>query len=248
MRLSQPVIDRLKLGVWSVVLSLLVLEGAFRQPFIIARLSWNEPVYDARVGFRPNPLDPDHDARGWRNSSALSRADIVVFGDSQTYGLYVPRDAAWPQRLGYFLHRDVYQMAFNGYGPAHYVPLLDEALARQAPCSRSVAGHLRAAGSGRRPERRRPLRWAWGRSLGFVPRRGDRPVARPTTAPTRGRPRIKSGAGSAGRPYIHPLDGCSRWAWGRSLESAFPRLANRRPLATRPRHAPPPGPSMIPLP
>lgn len=131
MRLPRPVIDRLKLGVWSAVLSLLILEGAFRQPFIIAHLSRNKPVYDARVGFRPNPLDPDHDARGWRNSSALSRADIVVFGDSQTYGLYVPRDAAWPQRLSHLLHRSVYQMAFNGYGPAHYVPLLDEALALQ---------------------------------------------------------------------------------------------------------------------
>src|SRR5262249_61600544 len=58
------------------------------------------------------------------------------------------------------------------------------------------------------PDHRAPLRWAWGRSLRFVLRRGDRQVARPSVAPNRGRP--------AGRPYISPPDTRLRWAWGRS--------------------------------
>jgi len=75
-----------------------------------------------------NPAYAGHDARGWRNQTQIERADIVVFGDSQTYGLNVPGGAAWPQRVGTLLSESVVQMAAPGYAPAHYAPLLDEAL------------------------------------------------------------------------------------------------------------------------
>jgi lysophospholipase L1-like esterase len=45
-------------------------------------------VPEARLGI-PTSY-PVHDSRGWRNEEALTKADIVVFGDSQTYGLNVP--------------------------------------------------------------------------------------------------------------------------------------------------------------
>ncbi len=111
-------------------MSLLLLEGVIRlSDAWTGRGKATEPVVmDTRLGHRPNPDYPGHDSRGWRNTSALSRADIVVFGDSQTYGVNVSTEEAWPQRLGYLLHRSVYQMAYGGYGPAHYVLLLDEAL------------------------------------------------------------------------------------------------------------------------
>ncbi len=91
----------------------------------------NRTVPDARLGMRLNPLFPEYDARGWRNASALQRAEIVALGDSQTYGLKAPREGAWPQALGRMLHRTVYQMAAPGYGPGQYLLLFDEAAALQ---------------------------------------------------------------------------------------------------------------------
>ncbi len=120
-------IGRLPLVAIGIILGLLLLEGALRL------YAWapERPPYipDARLAYRSNPtVYPGHDARGWRNAAALPRADIVALGDSQTYGVNVSLEAAWPQRLGDILRRSVYQMAWLGYGPAHYIPLLDEAL------------------------------------------------------------------------------------------------------------------------
>jgi hypothetical protein len=105
----------------------LLLEGALE---LRSRLSTvpqvaivPQVVPDERLGYRPNPNLPGHDSRGWRNFSPLERADIVVFGDSHVYA------SAWLQRVEARLHRTVYQMAANGYGPAQYALLLDEALA-----------------------------------------------------------------------------------------------------------------------
>ena len=95
------------------------LRPRMERPFFVA---------DPRVGHRLNPAYAGHDARGWRNQMQIDRANIVVFGDSQTYGLNVPVGAAWPQRVGKLLSGIVLQMAAPGYAPAHYIPLLDEAL------------------------------------------------------------------------------------------------------------------------
>ena len=111
-----------------VLILFLVLEGALE---LRSRLSAVPQVVvvpqiipDERLGHRPNPNFRGHDSRGWRNnSSPLERADIVVIGDSHVYR------SAWPQRIGRALHRTVYQMGANGYGPAQYALLLDEALA-----------------------------------------------------------------------------------------------------------------------
>lgn len=107
------------------------LYASFRAPQlqpIIAVTPVESAIADERLGHRPNPAYPGHDARGWRNAFALAHADVVVLGDSQTYGNNAPPNEAWPQRLTVHLRRSVYQMAHGGYGPAHYVPLLDEAL------------------------------------------------------------------------------------------------------------------------
>ncbi len=120
-----------------LLLSLLSSEGVLRlytafapthaEPVIAA--AQVEPIIpDDRLGHRPNSAYPGHDARGWRNASAPGQADVVVLGDSQTYGINATPNEAWPQRLGVHLRRSVYQMAYGGYGPAHFVPLLDEAL------------------------------------------------------------------------------------------------------------------------
>lgn len=84
---------------------------------------------DDRLGSRPNPRYPEHDARGFRNAKVLDRARIVTLGDSQTYGYSVPRDAAWPRQLERLSGVSTYNLAFSGYGPVHSLLLVDEALA-----------------------------------------------------------------------------------------------------------------------
>jgi hypothetical protein len=85
-------------------------------------------IPDPRVAFRLNPAYPGHDARGWRNRYPFARAEIVVLGDSQTYGQLVSLDDAWPQQLGGLIGRTSLQMAAGGFAPAHYVALVDEVL------------------------------------------------------------------------------------------------------------------------
>lgn len=86
-------------------------------------------VPDPLLGFRPNPAYPSHDQRGWRNAQALSSAEIVALGDSQTYGLGANQSESWPAVVEANTGKRTYQLAFGGYGPAHYIALLDEILA-----------------------------------------------------------------------------------------------------------------------
>lgn len=86
------------------------------------------PVADPRLGHRPNPAHPDHDANGFRNPSVPSQSAVVALGDSQTYGMGVLREEAWPRQLGLIGGVSVYSVAYGGYGPGHNLLLLDEAL------------------------------------------------------------------------------------------------------------------------
>ena len=85
-------------------------------------------VYDEKLEYRPNPACPGHDHNGFRNESVPEKADIVAMGDSQTYGMGVRADQAWPQQLQKLGEIKVYNMAFGGYGPVHSLILLDEVL------------------------------------------------------------------------------------------------------------------------
>ena len=126
----RSILGKLGLVCLGTLIGLLLLEGAlqlrarFVTPSTVSQVAIvPQVVPDERLGYRPNPNIPGHDSRGWRNSSSLERADIVVIGDSHVYG------SAWPQWVGASLHRTVYQMGSNGYGPAQYALLLDEVLA-----------------------------------------------------------------------------------------------------------------------
>ncbi|UCG16051.1 MAG: SGNH/GDSL hydrolase family protein [Phycisphaerales bacterium] len=55
------------------------------------------------------------------------RADVVVFGDSQTYGMGIDLELLWPQQFARASGRDVYAMSFPGWGPVHYLILWDRA-------------------------------------------------------------------------------------------------------------------------
>lgn len=133
MRRLRSTASHLCLVAFGIILSILLLEGSLRLYTAYAapqqeRAQVEPTVPDKRIGYRPNPAYPSHDSRGWRNAVALAQADVVALGDSHTYGINAAPYEAWPQRLAVYLRRSVYQMAYGGYGPAYYVPLLDEAL------------------------------------------------------------------------------------------------------------------------
>lgn len=126
----RSILGKLGLVCLGALILFLLLEGALQlrdrlvNPSTVSQVETvPQIVPDERLGYRPNPNFRGHDSRGWRNASPLERADIVVIGDSHVYG------SAWPQKVGARLHHTVYQMGANGYGPAQYALLLDEALA-----------------------------------------------------------------------------------------------------------------------
>jgi hypothetical protein len=106
---------------------------------MLAVLAWISPkvnqllappwtiISDERLGRRPSPGAPGHDARGWRNPSAYKEADVVALGDSQTYGVGVDAMDTWPRRLEAMISHPVYEMAYGGYGPVHSLLLWNEA-------------------------------------------------------------------------------------------------------------------------
>jgi lysophospholipase L1-like esterase len=84
----------------------------------------NDPV----LGFRLAPYTLGHDANGFRNDSVPQHADVVVLGDSQTWGVNVERQDAWPQQLSKLSGRGAYNMGMGGFGPVQYKALLPQAL------------------------------------------------------------------------------------------------------------------------
>lgn len=74
------------------------------------------------------PPGGDWDANGFRNPHALTTADIVAIGDSQTEGRNATREEAWPLVLGSLASSTVYSMAFAGFGPVQYAYLAERAL------------------------------------------------------------------------------------------------------------------------
>ena len=78
---------------------------------------------------RGRPLYPDllesgpHDILGFRNRAVPNCADIVIIGDSQTYGNNVPLEENWPSRMAAVLPRGTtaYSMAMGGWGAVEYL-------------------------------------------------------------------------------------------------------------------------------
>lgn len=83
-------------------------------------------VEDDVLGHRPRPNFADHDERGFRNSATSNPTDILCLGDSQTYGRGVMREEAWPHQLAQASGQDVYNMAFDGWGPTHAEAMVEE--------------------------------------------------------------------------------------------------------------------------
>ena len=85
-------------------------------------------IPDPVLGVRMNPEYPDHDSAGFRNSSVLDSSYVVALGDSQTYGLWVLADEAWPHQLSTLSGHSVYNMGVSGYGPVQHLALIHQAI------------------------------------------------------------------------------------------------------------------------
>lgn len=114
------------IAIGTVILLELFLQFLFL--LLVKRPAIPMEINDARLGARPNPEYPDHDQKGFRNKVVPREVEIIAMGDSQTYGMGVLPAQAWPQQLEAIAKIKTYNMAFGGYGPAHSLLLLDEAL------------------------------------------------------------------------------------------------------------------------
>jgi lysophospholipase L1-like esterase len=90
-------------------------------------------VPDEVLGHRPAPQMSDSDTTGFRNPKRPRSAPVVAIGDSQTYGMGVPRQDSWPHVLGSEHGIPTYSMAYGGYGGTHYLVLAREALEELDP-------------------------------------------------------------------------------------------------------------------
>jgi len=90
---------------------------------------------DPYTNVRAKPLIPEalalgpHDLLGFRNRAIPNVADVVVIGDSQTYGNNVVLKDNWPSRLASRLGNGVaiYSMATGGWGAVQYLDMFGHA-------------------------------------------------------------------------------------------------------------------------
>ena len=91
------------------------------------------PVRDSVLGRRLEPGSAGHDEWGFRNREVPPRGDVVTIGDSQTYGVGVPRPHTWPAQLAELTGREVYNASLPAYSPIQYHELLRRYALRLRP-------------------------------------------------------------------------------------------------------------------
>src|SRR5689334_10703157 len=94
------------------------------------------PGASERISFGGNPVTHVRINRdGTRGSELPPPAvnEILVVGDSQTFGLGVEEDAAFAARLGALTGRPVVNAGVPTYGPGEYDAVVEEMLARRRP-------------------------------------------------------------------------------------------------------------------
>ena len=90
-------------------------KSVIQDPYVGVRL---KPMLRKRAGAGP------HDLLGFRNLGIPNQADIIVIGDSQTYGTNAGFHDSWPQVLARRLAPShVYSMATGGWGAVQYLDM-----------------------------------------------------------------------------------------------------------------------------
>ena len=115
----------------TLVLVEVLLQGLSRISPQVENILYPIPysIPDDLLGRRGNPRYPGHDPKGFRNERLPAQAQIVILGDSQTYGVRSTREDAWPHQLQRLADVETYNMGFPGYGPIQNLLLLEEAVA-----------------------------------------------------------------------------------------------------------------------
>lgn len=129
---SDQLLSKLTLLCLSFVVTLILIEGMLlilsRANVTVTFPDTRELIDDAELGKRTPPDAQGHDARGWRNQTALDQADIVVIGDSQTWGVNATLADTYPSVLGELTGHSVYSMAQGSYGAVQYRVLSERAI------------------------------------------------------------------------------------------------------------------------
>lgn len=90
--------------------------------------AWPEQRPHPLLEFQYLPHSGGMDAWGFRNRAVPERAEIVVLGDSTSYGFGVLRSETYPSVLAARTGRSVYNMGIGQYGPVQYYALARRAL------------------------------------------------------------------------------------------------------------------------
>lgn len=106
-----------------VVIGLFLCEFAARTILNPSDYLSVEMVHDDILGGVPTAAS-GFDSWGFRNREVPERTDIVVIGDSHTYGNTATMEDSWPYVLGRLSSRNVYNLGMGGYGPNQYFYLL----------------------------------------------------------------------------------------------------------------------------
>ncbi len=95
MILKKPLIN-IGLMILSLCACLLLGEGILRLFIRADDLMEPRRLMDSVLKRRVAPYSGGHDAWGYRNPTVPSHADIVIIGDSQSYGFNAPMSETWP--------------------------------------------------------------------------------------------------------------------------------------------------------
>ena len=109
----------------SGAVGLLLCEFALRMMLNPSDYLSVEMVRDDVLGAVPSArtTGSGFDRLGFRNRDVPETSDIVVIGDSHTYGNTATMEDSWPYVLGRLSGRQVYNMGMGGYGPNQYFHL-----------------------------------------------------------------------------------------------------------------------------
>lgn len=99
-------------------------EFLLKDPYTRVRAKPLIPVIPENLALGP------HDLLGFRNRSIPNIADVVVIGDSQTYGNNAILENNWPSQFARQLgkQRRVYTMATGGWGAVQYLDMFSHAI------------------------------------------------------------------------------------------------------------------------
>lgn len=124
-------IFRLLLSLAGLLIGLVIAEGVLRlveKKQLGDRAIEGKLIKDPVLGLKLAPYAQGHDANGFRNDTVPQNVETVALGDSQTWGVNVERQAAWPQQLSKLSGHSVYNMGLGGFGPVQYKVLTVQAL------------------------------------------------------------------------------------------------------------------------